>query len=224
MPTTTGGDPHTAPELDRSALVVIDTQVDFCDGGSSPIPGTTDVLPAIGQLLAAYRNAMLPIIHVVRLYEGDDVDLARRAAIAAGARVVRPGSPGSQIAPALLPDYTAPLDATTLLAGDLQQLTAREWAVWKPRWNAFYRTPLDHHLQGQGVTTVVLAGCNYPNCPRATLYGASERDYRVLLVNDAISGVRSHHLEEAALLGVGHASSLQTVTDLTATVGAQPNG
>lgn len=221
---TTGSDPHTTPQLDRSALMVIDTQVDFCNGGSSPVPGTTDVLPAIGRLLAAYRSAALPIIHVVRLYDGDDVDLVRRAAIASGAPIVRPGSTGSQIAPTLLKDHADPLDPATLLAGNLQQLTEREWAMWKPRWNAFYRTPLDHHLRKEGVTTVVLTGCNYPNCPRATLYGASERDYRVLLIDDAISGVQPHHLEEAVLLGVGHAPASHTASTLTVALNARSDG
>jgi nicotinamidase-related amidase len=221
---TTGGDPHTTPELDRSALIVIDTQVDFCAGGASPISGTTDVLPAIGRLLTAYRSAKLPIIHVVRLYDGDDVDLARRSAIAAGAPIVRPGSTGSQIAPTLLKDHTDPLDPASLLAGHLQQLAEREWAMWKPRWNAFHRTPLDHHLHREGVTTVVVAGCNYPNCPRATLYGASERDYRVLLIDDAISGVQPHHLEEAALLGVGHATTSNTAAALTVALNARSHG
>ena len=81
-------DPHIAPELDRSVLVVTDTQVDFVDGGASPIPGTTEVLPAIKRLLDAYRAAALPIVHVVRLYDGDDVDLPRRVLIAAGAPIV----------------------------------------------------------------------------------------------------------------------------------------
>ncbi|MDQ2849320.1 isochorismatase family cysteine hydrolase [Dermatophilaceae bacterium Sec6.4] len=221
MPTsTTGHDPHTTPQLDRSALIVIDTQVDFCDGGASPIPGTTDVLPAIGQLLAAYRIAKRPIIHVVRLYDGDDVDLARRTAIASGAPIVRPHSTGSQIAPTLLENDT-PLDPAALLAGHPQQLGEREWVMWKPRWNAFHRTPLEHHLRTEGVTTVVLTGCNYPNCPRATLYGASERDFRVLLINDAISGVNPHHLEEAAYLGVGHAAASEAAAALTATLKAR---
>ncbi len=221
---TTRGDPHTSPELDRSALIVIDTQVDFCDGGASPIPGTTDVLGAIAQLLTAYRNAKRPIIHVVRLYDGVDVDLPRRAAIAAGAPIVRPGSAGSQIAPTLLTEHTDPLDPATLLAGHPQQLAEREWAMWKPRWNAFHRTPLDDHLHAQGVTTVVLTGCNYPNCPRATLYGASERDYRVLLIDDAISGIQPHHLDEAALLGVGHAPTSHTATALTEALRARSHG
>lgn len=202
LPEATAVDPHTAPELDRSALVVIDTQVDFVDGGASPIPGTSEVVPVVAGLVAAFRAARRPVVHVVRLYDGDDVDLARRSLIAAGAPIVRPGSPGSQIVPELRPPGAPELDAPRLLAGDLQELAPGEWAMWKPRWGAFHRTRLDEHLRGLGVTTVVLSGCNYPNCPRAAVYGASERDYRVLVAADAISGVQPAHLTEAAGMGV----------------------
>lgn len=53
--------------------------------------------------------------------------------------------------------------------------------------------------------TVVLAGCNYPNCPRADVYGASERDYPVLIASDAISGVQPLHLDESGRMGAVHA-------------------
>jgi nicotinamidase-related amidase len=198
-------DPYITPELDRSALVVIDTQADFLDNGASPIPGTSEVLSTIASLLAAYRTAGLPIVHVVRLYDGEDVDLPRRSLIEAGAPIVRPGSPGSQIAPILRPHGAPDLEPDKLFAGRLQQLASAEWAMWKPRWGAFHRTPLDQHLQSLRVSTVVLAGCNYPNCPRAAVYGASEHDYRVLIVSDAISGVQALHLDESARMGAVHA-------------------
>lgn len=207
-------DPHIAPQPGRSVLMVIDTQIDFVDGGASPIPGTTQVLPAIARLLQAYRAARRPIVHVVRLYDGDDVDLSRRALLDAGAPIVRPGSAGSQIAPEVRPDRTAALDPGLLLAGRFQELADREWAMWKPRWGAFHRTGLEEHLRDLAVTTVVIAGCNYPNCPRAAVYGASERDYRVLLVQDAISGIQPHHLVEAGRMGVLHATTDRTIEDL----------
>jgi nicotinamidase-related amidase len=210
-----GLDAHIAPDLGRSALVVIDTQVDFIDGGTSPIPGTTQILPNIARLLSAYRDAALPIIHVVRLYDGEDVDLPRRAAIAAGAPIVRPGAVGSQIAPELRLAGAPDLDASTLIAGHLQNFGPHEVAIWKPRWSAFYRTALDQHLGDRGVHTVVFAGCNYPNCPRASIYDASERDYRVLVASDAISGVEDHHLEEAGRIGAVHAGSDSIIHMLT---------
>ena len=52
--------------------------------------------------------------------------------------------------------------------------------------------------------------------PRATVYGASERDYRVLVVADAISGVIPVHLEEAGRMGVVHATTEQTVERIAA--------
>jgi Isochorismatase family len=87
---TLGIDSYVAPEMARSALVVIDTQVDFVDGGSMPVEGTTAVLPNIVRLLGAFRTAGRPIVHVVRLYDGDEVDLVRRAALRSGARIARP--------------------------------------------------------------------------------------------------------------------------------------
>jgi nicotinamidase-related amidase len=207
-------DAYIAPDPRRSALVLIDTQVDFLDGGASPIPGTTQILPNIERLLVAYRRAALPIVHVIRLYDGEDVDLPRRAAIAAGAPIVRPGSAGAQIAPELRRAGAPDLDAPALLSGRTQNLGPHEVALWKPRWSAFHRTVLDEHLTGLGVHTVVFAGCNYPNCPRASIYDASEHDYRVLIASDAISGIEDPHLEEAGRIGVIHAGSDEIIRTL----------
>lgn len=40
---------------------------------------------------------------------------------------------------------------------------------------AFYGTRLEEHLRALDVDTVVVCGCNFPNCPRTTIYEASER-------------------------------------------------
>src|SRR5512142_1164651 len=143
------GDPYTRPEPGSSALLVIDTQVDFVAGGAYPVAGTTEVLPAIGRLLAGHRAAGRPIVHVIRLYRGEDVDLARRGMIAAGARIAAPGSTGSQLVPALRPGGAPELDPDLLLAGQVQPLAPGEWALWKPRWGAFHRTPLEQHLHSR---------------------------------------------------------------------------
>ena len=199
---TTAQDDFTAPHFDSSALLVIDVQADFLDGGAWTVAGTSGRLPRMTELVAAYRAAGRPIVHVVRLYDGDDVDLVRRAELRRGAQMARPGSPGAQIAPQLLPEPGLALDAGALLAGKLQELGDGEAVMWKPRWSAFHRTPLDAHLRGLAVDTIVLAGCNFPNCPRATLFDASARDYRVVVVDDAMSQVTPERLADAVALGV----------------------
>jgi nicotinamidase-related amidase len=166
-------DEHIAPRLATSALLIIDTQVDFVDGGRSPIAGTTAVIPKLVELRSAFLDAGRPVIHVVRLYAGDDVDRVRRTAMASGANIVAPGSAGSQVVPELCVAGQRTPDHERLLAGEIEQLDENEWAVWKPRWSAFHRTRLHRHLADLGVDTIVVAGCNFPNCPRATIYDGS---------------------------------------------------
>jgi nicotinamidase-related amidase len=74
--------------------------------------------------------------------------------------------------------------------------------MYKARWGAFYKTRLEEHLQELGVNTVVFSGCNFPNCPRTSIYEASERDFRVVLVKDAISGLYERGIGELQNIGV----------------------
>jgi len=163
----------------------------------------------------------LPIVHVVRLYltDGTNVDLCRRENVEEGKSIVRPGSYGAELVESLKRNADVPLDANTLLAGKLQVLADNEWAMYKPRWDAFYGTPLEKHLRDLGVSTVVVVGCNFPNCPRATIYGATMRDYRAVLIADAVSGVYDRGLEELNSIGVATPSSGEYVEWLA---GADP--
>lgn len=198
---------HTAPEIDRSVLVLIDVQNDFVSG-AAVVDGTAERIDVMARLAAMFRAADRPIVHIVRLYVpgGRDVDLPRRAAIEAGAQVAAPNSDGANIPDVLLP-RAVDLDFESLLAGQTQEVGPNEVVMFKPRWSAFYRTDLDRHLHDQGVTTVVVAGCNLPNCPRATLFDASERDYRSVLVTDATSQVTPQRLHDLELIGVHLATS-----------------
>jgi len=201
---------YTAPEWPRAALVVVDVQLDFLDGGTCPIPGTTEALPRIADTVAAFRSTGRPIVHVVRLYVpgGSDVDLPRRAAVEGGAIMAAPGTTGAQIPQELLA-HPVELDADLLLAGLPQVLDDNEVIVFKPRWSAFHRTPLESWLRERDVTTVVVAGCNLPNCPRASLFDASERDFRTVLVTDAVSGATPERLEDLRGIGVNLLESRQ---------------
>lgn len=195
---------YTAPDFAASALITIDTQHDVLDGQPLEIPGTSAVLPAMRRLLDAFRHAHAPIVHIVRLYrpDGSNVDLCRRGLVEAGRAILAPGTTGSELAPGLLADPAVRLDPHLLLAGDIQEVGSREVVIYKPRWGAFYKTPLESYLGARGVSTVVFCGCNFPNCPRTSLYEASERDFRVVLATDAISGLYDQGERELAAIGV----------------------
>jgi nicotinamidase-related amidase len=196
-------DVHTEPHWSAAALITIDMQRDFLSGEPFGLAGTTEILPALGELVAAFRAAGRPIVHIVRLYprDGGDVDRVRRELIASGVSFVTPGSPGRLLAAGMAPADAPDLDDELLLSGWPQALAPNEYAIYKPRWGAFYRTPLADLLATVAVDTLVFAGCNLPNCPRASIVEAHERDYRVALATDAVSQTSAQGLREIAGMG-----------------------
>jgi nicotinamidase-related amidase len=196
---------YTKPNWNTSALITIDTQNDFTlPGAPAQIEGTYEILPNMRTVLQAYREKCLPIVHVVRLYkeDGSNVDLCRREAIENGAKVVAPYTAGAELAEEIRPDGYPSLDAAKLLSGELQSIGENEWVMYKPRWGAFYQTDLEKFLRERNIDTVVFTGCNFPNCPRTSIYQASERDFRVVMVADAMSQVYDRGIQELNRIGV----------------------
>ena len=218
-------DAYTAPDFAAAALITIDTQRDVLDGGALEIAGTSAALPQMHELVRGFRETGAEIVHIVRLYEpdGSNADICRRALLEAGAPILHPGAEGSQLARELLPDESLRLDDEELLAGGVQELADREAAIFKPRWGAFFRTPLEEHLRARGVSTLVFSGCNFPNCPRTSIYEASERDFRVVLARDAISGLYERGERELENIGVRLMASAEVLAALRAARAVAPH-
>lgn len=195
---------YTIPDLTSSALITIDTQCDTLDGQPLEIQGTSAALPNMKLLLDRFRDLSKPIIHIVRIYKknGSNVDLCRRAAVECGQSVLLENSSGCNIASDLMLNPAISLDCQLLLSGNIQRLSPFEVIIYKPRWGAFYKTPLEAYLRKLHVHTLVFTGCNFPNCPRTSIYEASERDYRIILVTDAVSGLYDRGKKEMEKIGV----------------------
>ncbi|MBW7477217.1 cysteine hydrolase [Paenibacillus oenotherae] len=196
---------HIYPDWSTSALITIDTQNDFTlPGAPAEVSGTFEILPNMKLLLDLYRVSNLPIVHVVRLYkeDGSNAELCRREAIEQGAQIVAPASPGSELVAEIRPLERVRLDPDLLLRGELQQIGAKEWIMYKPRWGAFHGTQCEQFLRDRGVTSLLFSGCNYPHCPRTSIYEASSRDFRIVLAGDAVSGLYDQGVKELKNIGV----------------------
>jgi nicotinamidase-related amidase len=214
-------DKYTSADWQNSALITIDTQNDFTlSNAPFAIAGTFEIVPKMLQALHAFRFAHKPIIHVIRIYnpDGSNVDLCRRRAVAElGNKLVIAGTQGAELVDELKPSSSSSkvrLDKELLLKGKLQEVAMKEWIMYKPRWGAFYATPLEKHLRKLNTNTVVICGCNFPNCPRTTVYEASERDFRVVLIKDATSNVYERGLHELDKIGVESMTSDDCVAAL----------
>jgi nicotinamidase-related amidase len=204
---------YTVPDFNAIALVTIDVQRDFLKGQPFEIEGTTEAIPQMRLLVEAFRRAKLPIVHMVRLYkaDGSNADLCRRQVIEDGSSLVCPSTVGSELEASLLPLPGTELKHELLLSGLPQALGEKEWIFYKPRWGAFFKTTLHEHLNGLGTKSLVFCGCNFPNCPRTSIYEASERDFRIVLVEDAISGLYDQARREMANIGVALMNTAEVI-------------
>lgn len=206
---------YTQPNWEHSILITIDTQKDFAlPGASAEVRGTVEILARMKKLLEAYRIQGLPVIHVVRLYaeNGSNVDLCRREAVEKGLKIVAPYSEGAELVSEIRPEGYDRIDAKKLLNGGFQLVGPKEWIMYKSRWGAFYKTNLESFIRDRNIDTLVLSGCNFPNCPRASMFEASERDFRVVMVLDAMSQTYDRGIQEMRNIGVQVCESTDVLT------------
>lgn len=99
--------------------------------------------------------------------------------------------------------------------GNIQVVSEQKVILYKPRWRAFYKTCLESHLRRLGTTTIIFTGCNFPNCPRASIMEKSERDFRIIQVRDAVSGLYPQGETEMAKIGVAVLSTEELLAQIS---------
>ena len=70
-----------------------------------------------------------------------------------------------------------------------------------------------------GANTIVVCECNFPNCPRPTIYEASDREPRITFLTDVIPGVYERGLREPEDIGV----KLMSVGELSEKLVIEPS-
>ena len=166
-----------------TALIVIDMQRDFIEEGGfgatlgNDVAPLQAIVPTTANLIAAARNAGLPVIHTRECHAPDlsDCPPAKRERGSPSLRIGDPGpmgrvlisgEPGAGIVPKLAP-----------IAGEL--------VLDKPGKGAFYATPLGEHLAELGTKTLIFAGVTTEVCVQTTMREANDRGFECLLAEDA---------------------------------------
>jgi nicotinamidase-related amidase len=179
----------------RAALLVIDMQHDFLDQGVPlEAAGGRDIVPAVAAVVAAARNAALPVIFTQEAHRPGRVDSGREADPGMGKDHWYAG--GTDQVP--LPEHCVEgthgieiVDEVGLMPGDLR--------ISKRRYNCFLGTDLDLLLRGLKVETLLVTGVDTNVCVLWTVGEGFQLDYHMRVLEDCVAGT-SPEEHEAALL------------------------
>jgi nicotinamidase-related amidase len=180
---------NIGPQIDRSALVIVDMQNDFIhpEGGFARLarehpeakidmPFLIGTIPYVKRLAESFRKAGRPVVYVAHVLKSDYSDAAfpywraTKGSTSGNRTFIVEGSWGAQIVDELKPE-------------------AGEHLVVKKGFGGFSNTPLDTILRNMGVNTCVVAGVTTCVCVSTTIRGGVEYNYRMIIVRDAVAEV-----------------------------------
>ncbi|WP_433295448.1 cysteine hydrolase family protein [Pseudonocardia sp. CA-142604] len=170
----------------KPALIVVDIQqagaMPAEEVGIAHMDGIDDRVRRAERLVAAARDAGVPIVFFQEVHRPSGVDFGRELDGAEGRHCVA-GAPGTDLWPTLVPDPAA---------------DDREFHIVKRRYSGFIGTEFEIVLRGLGVQTLVLIGGLTDVCVHYTFADAHQRDFYVRVVEDCVGG-SSVARHEAAL-------------------------
>jgi nicotinamidase-related amidase len=203
---TVDAQPQTVTmDLNRTAIIIIDMQNDFCAKGGWVDHLGVDYTPdraAIGplqQLLPALRTAGVPVIWVnwgnrpdLKNMPPNQLHLYKPSGVGIGLGEPLPGS-GAHV---LEKDSWA-----AAVVDDLKQ-EPDDIRVDKYRISGFWDTPLDSILRNLGTRTILFAGVNTDQCVLHSLTDANFLGYGCLLVEDCCATTSPDYCREATVFNV----------------------
>jgi len=174
-----------------TALLAIDFQQDFFNGGPLQAVGSADVLLKAKKVLSATRTVRLPIIHTQEVHRKEMVDFGRELDGAEPIHCLEMSS-GTDFHPDLYPHDG-------------------EFAISKRRYSAFFATDLDLLLRGLKIDTLVIMGTLINVCVHYTIVDAHQHDYFVYVIEDCCMG-SDEMAHQAALRAIEYLQRQSRIT------------
>lgn len=151
----------------RCGLILVDFVNGFVDENQFGGPHIVAAVEATVPLLAAFRQAKLPVVHTRVVFADDGADKNVFCMKVPPLLTLTENAHGSQIVPQLTP-------------------VQGEWVLRKVSASAFFSTGLSEWLHLRGVDTAVVVGCTTSGCVRATVVDAMQSNFRTIVIEDCV--------------------------------------
>ncbi len=201
-------DEIVAPE--RTALIVVDMQNEFCSPDGIPgknganVKPVKAIVPTLQRLLQTARSTSVRVLYLRHTHEPDLSNLSPArlsfyAMLYGGSitpyHAIR-GTWGHKIVPELTPEEG-------------------EIVINKDRSSGFFATNLDLLLRSNGIESVVISGMATHACVESTARDAGFYDYYVVVVKDGVADY-SRKLHQASLLTMSNRCNMATSEEIVA--------
>ena len=167
-------------DSDATAVVVVDMQNGFCHpDGSLYAPGSEAAIEPVSETVSLARQAEVPVVWTRDVHPpGQFADAHYYDEFERWGEHVLEGSWEAEVVDELDP-------------------REEELIVVKHTYDAFYRTQLEGWLESHGVRDLAICGTLANVCVLHTASSAGLRDYRPVLVEDAVGCIEDDHREYA---------------------------
>lgn len=183
----------------ESALVVVDMQEDFCEGGSLPVRGCRALVDKINKYIDYFRNAGLAVIATRDWHPPNHTSFKERGGPWPAHCVA--GSKGAQFVEGL----KLPEDVIVVSKATEPDIEA---------YSAFKLTPLHYILASRGVKRLFITGVATDYCVKETAVEALKLGYEVIILVDAVAGVSEETSRKALEELVSEGAILATEEDI----------
>lgn len=162
-----------------TALLIVDVQNDFCPGGALPVPEGDKVVPVLNRAIERFRQSGAPVIASRDWHPEKSTHFAQYG----GQWPVHcvQNTPGAQFHP----DLRLPEGAIVVSKGMGENEDA--YSAFDARTDE--GKSLEALLKERGIRQLVVGGLATDYCVRASVLGALERGFEVLVLRDAVRGV-----------------------------------
>ncbi len=175
-----------------SALLIIDMQNDFVEGGSLAVTGGRALVPVINQLIKQYDHVVAsqdrhPAGHHSFASSHPEFEPGQTIMIHDKPQILRPDhciqhTPGAQLVNEL------DIHGIDHIIYKGTQLDIDSYSAFYDN-NHLYKTPLDDYLKQQEIWSLIICGIATDYCVRATVLDALQLGYEVTVVTDACAAV-----------------------------------
>jgi nicotinamidase-related amidase len=167
-------------DADSTALVVVDMQNGFCHpDGSLYAPGSEEAIEPVGRAVDSVREAGVDVVWTRDVHPPEQFEDAHYYdEFDRWGEHVLEGSWEAEIVDDLQPSED-------------------DLVVVKHTYDAFYQTELEGWLEAHGIDDLVVCGTLANVCVLHTASSAGLRDYRPVLVEDAVGCIKDDHREYA---------------------------